>query len=58
MYSGEPDKIDMCLRTLIYLIEMLEDEKAMKQFHTFVAKLLPYLFSAFTDDQVDAHGRE
>ena len=30
----------------------------MKQFHTFVAKLLPALFSTFTNDEVDAHGRE
>lgn len=32
-YSGEYNKIDVALRTLIYFIESIEDEKAMKQFH-------------------------
>ena len=30
----------------------------MRQFSEFVPKLLPCLFSAFTNDEVDAHGRE
>ena len=37
---------------------MIEDEKAMKQFHVYVARILPALFSAFTNDEVTAHGRE
>lgn len=37
---------------------MIEDEKALRQFHEFVPKILPSLFSAFTNDEVDAHGRE
>lgn len=50
--------IDLSVRTLIYFIEMIEDEKEMKMFHEFVPKILPGLFSAFTNDEVDAHGRE
>lgn len=30
----------------------------MKQFHSLVPKILPGLFSAFTNDEVTAHGRE
>lgn len=37
---------------------MLQEEQAMKQFSEFVPKILPNLFSAFTNDEVDAHGRE
>ena len=58
IYSGEYNKIDVALRTLIYFIESIEDEKAMKLFHPNVQKLLPTLFSTFTNDEVDAHGRE
>lgn len=56
-YSGEYNKIDVALRTLIYFIESIEDEKAMKQFHPNVQKILPTLFSTFTNEEVDAHGR-
>ena len=48
----------MSIRTLLYFMHGIEDEKKIKQFHTFVPKVLPGLFSAFTNDQVDAHGRE
>ena len=48
----------MSIRTLLYFMQGIEDEKKIKQFHTFVPKVLPGLFSAFTNDQVDAHGRE
>jgi hypothetical protein len=48
----------MSLRSLIYFIEKIDDEGAIKLFHQFVSKILPALFSAFTNDEVDAHGRE
>lgn len=50
--------IDLTLRTLIFFISKIEDERSIKQFHEFVPKILPSLFSAFTNDEVDAHGRE
>ena len=37
---------------------MIEDERSMKQFHEFVPKILPSLYSAFTNGETDAHGRE
>lgn len=43
---------------MIYFIEKIEDESAIKQFHEFVSKILPALFSAFTNEEVTAHGRE
>lgn len=48
----------MSIRTLLYFMKGIEDEKSIKKFHTFVPKILPGLFSAFANDQVDAHGRE
>lgn len=50
--------IDLSVRTLIFFISMIEDEHSIRQFHEFVPKILPPLFSAFTNDEVDAHGRE
>ena len=43
---------------MIFFINKLEDEKGIKQFTEFVPKILPALFSAFTNEEVDAHGRE
>lgn len=40
------------------LLNDIEDEKAMKEFHVFVPKILPALFSAFTNGETDAHGRD
>lgn len=48
----------MALRTLLFFIEKIEDEKAIRQFTEFVPKILPALFSAFTNEEVSAHGRE
>ena len=60
IYRGETsEKIDLSLRTLLYFLQMIEDERSVKQFHEFVPKILPSLYSAFTNDElVDAHGRE
>ena len=57
-YSGEFVIIDTNLRTLIYFIEKIEDENAIKQFQEFVPKILPALFTAFTNEEVTAHARE
>jgi hypothetical protein len=57
-FRGENLKVDQSLRTLIYFIELIEVEKDVKLFHQFVPKILPSLFSAFTNEEVDAHGRE
>jgi hypothetical protein len=48
----------MALRTIIYFLELIDDEKAIKLFHEFVPRILPSLFSAFTKDEVTAHLRE
>jgi hypothetical protein len=50
--------MDMSLRTLIYFIEKIDDERTVKLFHDNVPKILPALFSAFTNEEVTAHGRE
>ncbi len=60
-YSTEStsDQMDVCIRTLLYFMQSIEDEKSIKEFHEMVPKILPGLFSAFTNDEaVDAHGRE
>jgi len=48
----------MVLRAIICFIEKIEDEKSVKQFSEIVPKILPALFSAFTNEEVTAHGRE
>ena len=48
----------MVIRTLNFFIPLIDDERAMRQFHSLVPKILPALFSAFTNDEVTAHGRE
>ncbi len=60
MRSGESsDQIDLSLRTMLYFLQAIEDERLVKLFHTFVPKILPALQSAFMNDElVDAHGRE
>jgi len=30
----------------------------MKEFHSYVPKILPNLYSAFTNGETDAHGRD
>jgi hypothetical protein len=47
------------LRSLLYFLQGIEDERSNKDFHEFIPKILPALLSAFTNDEmVDAHGRE
>ena len=59
-YSAETsEEIELSLRTLLYFLQAIDDEKSVKLFHQFVPKILPNLFSAFTNDElVNAHGRE
>jgi hypothetical protein len=57
-YRDNYIKIDLGIRTLLNVLEAIEDETAMKQFHTFVPKILPSLYSAFTNSETDAHGRD
>ncbi len=53
------DQMDVSIRALLYFMQSIEDEKSIKLFHEHVPKILPGLFSAFTNDEaVDAHGRE
>jgi hypothetical protein len=57
LIRGESLQIDLALRTLTFFLEKLEEEKSIKQFNQFVPKILPSLFSSFTNDELDAHGR-
>jgi len=50
--------VDMGLRTLICFIEKIDDERTVRQFYDNVPKILPALFSAFTNEEVTAHERE
>jgi hypothetical protein len=61
VFSSESssDQMDVSIRALLYFMKSIEDEKSIKKFHELVPKILPGLFSAFTNDEaVDAHGRE
>eukprot|EP00347_Sterkiella_histriomuscorum_P024270 403331713 len=50
-------RIELAIKVLINLLNLLEDEP-MKLFHQFVPKILPSLYSAFTNGETDAHGRD
>ena len=50
-------KIDLGTRVVLNVLQAIEDEQAMKQFHAFVPKLLPAFYAAFTCGETDAHGR-
>lgn len=51
-------QLDALLRTLIYLLEKIEDEVQIKHFHVHVSTILQCLLTAFTSSAVDVHGRE
>lgn len=51
-------RIELGIKTLINLLNLLDDEHSMKLFHEFVPKILPGLYQAFTNGETDAHGRE
>ena len=57
-FRGEYLQVETTLRTLIKFLEYIQDEQSIRQFAEFVPKILPNLFSAFTNEEVDAHGRE
>ena len=59
-YSGETShQVEVSIRALLFLMQAIEDEKKVKQFHKFVPHILQGLFSAFTNDElVDMHARE
>ncbi len=56
--TQESYQVDMYLTALICFIEKVDEEESMKKFAPFVPKILPALFSAFTNDDVTAKGRE
>jgi hypothetical protein len=56
--DGEEHQIDMCIRTLIYLVTQVEDEVALKDFYEYVPPILSSILSAFTNDEIGSHGRE
>ena len=54
----EFNSVDMILRTLIYLIEKVEDREKVKDFHKFVPAILSAILQAFTIEELGSHGRE
>jgi len=57
--ESSSDQMEVSIKALLYFMSSIEDEKSIKLFHEHVPKILPGLFSAFTNDEaVDAHGRE
>ena len=56
--DGEFLQIDCSLRTLINLIEKIENENRSKSFHTFLPSILSSILSAFTNEEIGTHGRE
>lgn len=51
-------QLDALLRTLIYLLEKIDDEVQIKHFHAYVSTIMQALLSAFTNSEIDVHGRE
>jgi len=56
--DGEYNQVDASLRTLIYLIEKIEDVDAVKEFHEYLPPILSSILSAFTNEEIGSHGRE
>ena len=56
--SDNKYQLDSLLRTLMYLLEKIEDEVQIKHFHVHVSTILQSLLSAFTSSEIDVHGRE
>lgn len=56
--DGEYDQIDASLRTLILLIEQIEENDLGKEFHGYIGLILPAILSAFTNEEIGTHGRE
>ena len=56
--DGEFAQIDFSLRSLIYLIEKLEDDNRGKNLNTFLPEILSAILSAFTNEEIGSHGRE
>jgi hypothetical protein len=54
----EMNKIEVVLRTLIYLIEMIEDEGRIKEFHIYVPTILSSILGTFTHEEIGNHGRD
>ena len=54
----EINKVDMVLRTFIYLIEKIEDEGKIKEFYVYVPTILSSILSSFTHEEIGNHGRD
>lgn len=54
----EINKVDMVLRTLIYLIEKIEDEGKIKEFYIYVPTILSSILGSFTHEEIGNHGRD
>lgn len=56
--DGEFNQVDFSLRTLINLIEKLEDDNRGKNLSNFLPSILQAILSAFTNEEIGSHGRE
>lgn len=56
--DGEFPQIDFALRTLIFLIEKIEDENLGKDLNLVLPGILSAILSAFTNEEIGTHGRE
>lgn len=56
--DGEFNQVDSCLRTLIILIEKIEEVDAVKEFHEYLPPILSSILTAFTNEEIGTHGRE
>lgn len=48
----------MALKTLIYLVEKIEDEIQIKEFYHYVPTILSSVLNAFTNEEIGSHGRD
>lgn len=60
-FISDPDNcalFDLPLRVLINLLEQIDNEAIIKEFHSFVPVILQSVLTAFTNEEITTHGRE
>ena len=56
--DGEYAQVDLAIRALTGLIEQIDNEAIIKEFHPFVPSIISALLSAFTNEDIGSHGRQ
>lgn len=56
--ESEASEIDMAVRSIMNMLEYIEEEAVFKEFYEYVPPILSAILSAFTNDEITSHGRE